>query len=365
MKTVFSVLITLQLLIKSALSFTFTLPRLGNSEPFCFQPFVYPVDLTVSLTPTKASFLKSNWYEIARHPTELGSRFTCGQLIFYEMNLDYQSPVKFLYLLDNKTFVLDSTFAIRNVDQTKYSLDFLKRDLNFWILEFDPDYNWIVFGEPCLKTAWIYSVTPTLDSGILNARFANLRAKGFNIANMINRTNQICPDVLPNANLIPGNNVSASALDVNVIAAQKRAQRVLDLVYLASVDQIKNDRKIAKSNEDNRLRQVASSTGTPFISATNPSSPSTLTLTEVVPENVPETAVETARNASLAADDLARNNSAIQQAAAIAAFSVVQANRIAGQAQVLADIATFPNLTQARANLLVEFNAAVANMTVK
>jgi apolipoprotein D and lipocalin family protein len=39
---------------------------------------------------------------------------------------------------------------------------------NYWILDLDADYQWVLVGEPGRKYGWILSRTPTLPPEILN-----------------------------------------------------------------------------------------------------------------------------------------------------------------------------------------------------
>jgi len=50
---------------------------------------------------------------------------------------------------------------------------------NYWILELDPDYRWVVVGEPKRKYLWILSRTPTLDQATLDGILSRLPEKGY------------------------------------------------------------------------------------------------------------------------------------------------------------------------------------------
>jgi apolipoprotein D and lipocalin family protein len=50
---------------------------------------------------------------------------------------------------------------------------------NYWILELDPDYQWVVVGEPKRKYLWILSRTPSLDKETLDEILSRLPEKGY------------------------------------------------------------------------------------------------------------------------------------------------------------------------------------------
>ena len=50
---------------------------------------------------------------------------------------------------------------------------------DYWILELDPDYQWVVVGEPRRKYLWILSRTPTLDKETLDEILSRLPEKGY------------------------------------------------------------------------------------------------------------------------------------------------------------------------------------------
>lgn len=50
---------------------------------------------------------------------------------------------------------------------------------NYWILELDPEYQWVVVGEPKRKYLWILSRTPSLDQGTLDEILSRLPEKGY------------------------------------------------------------------------------------------------------------------------------------------------------------------------------------------
>ena len=50
---------------------------------------------------------------------------------------------------------------------------------DYWILELDPEYEWVVVGEPKRKYLWILSRTPSLDQDTLDEILSRLPEKGY------------------------------------------------------------------------------------------------------------------------------------------------------------------------------------------
>ena len=52
---------------------------------------------------------------------------------------------------------------------------------DYWILELDPEYRWVVVGEPKRKYLWILSRTPKLDEVTLDGILSRLPEKGYSV----------------------------------------------------------------------------------------------------------------------------------------------------------------------------------------
>ncbi|MFA7292304.1 MAG: lipocalin family protein [Rhodocyclaceae bacterium] len=39
---------------------------------------------------------------------------------------------------------------------------------DYWVLELDPDYRWVLVGEPSRRYGWVLARTPTLDKAVLD-----------------------------------------------------------------------------------------------------------------------------------------------------------------------------------------------------
>ena len=50
---------------------------------------------------------------------------------------------------------------------------------DYWILELDPDYRWVLVGEPGRNYAWILAREPALDEATVDKLLARAAALGF------------------------------------------------------------------------------------------------------------------------------------------------------------------------------------------
>jgi apolipoprotein D and lipocalin family protein len=50
---------------------------------------------------------------------------------------------------------------------------------NYWIIDLDPEYRWVVVGEPKRKYLWILSRTPQMDEAVFEAILSRLPDMGY------------------------------------------------------------------------------------------------------------------------------------------------------------------------------------------
>ena len=60
---------------------------------------------------------------------------------------------------------------------------------DYWIMDLDPQYHWVMVGAPNRSYLWILSRTPTLDGSTVDALKQKAAALGFKVDEMINVTN--------------------------------------------------------------------------------------------------------------------------------------------------------------------------------
>lgn len=60
---------------------------------------------------------------------------------------------------------------------------------DYWIIELDPQYRWVMVGAPNRSYLWILSRTPALDANTVNRLKQKAAALGFKVDEMVNVTN--------------------------------------------------------------------------------------------------------------------------------------------------------------------------------
>jgi apolipoprotein D and lipocalin family protein len=56
---------------------------------------------------------------------------------------------------------------------------------DYWIIDLDPQYRWVVIGEPRRKYLWILSRHPHMDSTLYNQITSRLAAKGYDASKLM------------------------------------------------------------------------------------------------------------------------------------------------------------------------------------
>ncbi|EJF09517.1 MULTISPECIES: lipocalin family protein [Pontibacter] len=133
------------------------------------------------------------WYEIASIP----QRFTKGcqcTTANYELNTEegyvevYNSCLK----EDKVSDVKGKAFPVEGSNNSKLKVQFFwpfKGD--YWILELDPAYRYVMVGSPDRESLWFLSRTPTMDDATY-ARLEQLaKSKGFPVE-QLQMTGQPC-----------------------------------------------------------------------------------------------------------------------------------------------------------------------------
>lgn len=121
------------------------------------------------------------WYEIARLPNRFQARCVSDTRATYA-----RKGERFSVLNECRTEAdsLDSARGIARVVEGsgngKLRVSFFRPfHGDYWILALDPDYRWVLVGEPARRYAWILARTTRLDPDILEALFTRAAALGF------------------------------------------------------------------------------------------------------------------------------------------------------------------------------------------
>ena len=162
----------------------------ADKKPFCNFPQLFPVTMETSKAYVDVDKYMGTWYEIARTPHSFQKNCICSEAT-YEHNRGGK-----YFLINNKclTNTGDIKYGTKgkayptNENNTKSNLymGFILPG-NYWILDIDPDYEWVVIGGPCRDTAWIMSRSKSLSSAILTHCFSALQQKGYDTSVFVMR----------------------------------------------------------------------------------------------------------------------------------------------------------------------------------
>ena len=156
--------------------------------PFCLAPGTFPVSMTAYDGQVSLERYTGTWYEIARMPAPFQKNCACSQA---EYGLNTEGSV------DVHNSCVNHDGSSSEVTGKAYSKNSLNTVLSvyfnpviggaYWILDIDPDYQWVIVGEPCRKFAWVLARTKTMPADSLRARIETLRAHNYDTARLVYR----------------------------------------------------------------------------------------------------------------------------------------------------------------------------------
>jgi apolipoprotein D and lipocalin family protein len=131
------------------------------------------------------------WHEIAKYPNWFQKKCASSTSATYSLQADGQVQV----LNRCKTASgewSDALGAARQIgakDSPRLQVRFAPAWLSFipmvwgdyWVIDIDPDYQWVVVSEPRREYLWILARTPQLPAATLSALQTRLTAKGFDL----------------------------------------------------------------------------------------------------------------------------------------------------------------------------------------
>lgn len=121
------------------------------------------------------------WYEIARLPNRFQSMCVSDTRADYRPDGDVVSVV-------NRCRTAEGTFkqadglarVVEGSRGAKLRVSFFRPFYgDYWILELDPDYRWVLIGEPGRRYAWVLARQPQLEEATLQRLLARASELGF------------------------------------------------------------------------------------------------------------------------------------------------------------------------------------------
>lgn len=135
------------------------------------------------------------WYEIARYPNRFQRKCDRDTTATYTLRDD--GKIKVLNACRTKEGTLkkiEGTAKIADgASNAKLRVTFFWPFYgNYWIIDLDTEYQWVVVGEPSRKYLWILSRTPAMSDAALEQIFRGLTSAGYDPSKLM-RTRQSTP----------------------------------------------------------------------------------------------------------------------------------------------------------------------------
>ncbi|MBP8149672.1 MAG: lipocalin family protein [Limnohabitans sp.] len=131
------------------------------------------------------------WHEIAKYPNWFQKKCVSSTSATYSLQADGQVQVLNRCKTANGDWseALGAARQIGAKDSPRLKVRFAPAWLsfipmvwgNYWVIDIDPDYLWVVVSEPQREYLWILARTPQLPTATLNALQTRLTAKGFDL----------------------------------------------------------------------------------------------------------------------------------------------------------------------------------------
>jgi apolipoprotein D and lipocalin family protein len=129
------------------------------------------------------------WYEIAKYPNGFQKKCASGTQATYSLQTD--GRVQVLNRCKTKqgdwSEALGAAKQIGGATSARLKVRFAPEWLSFiplvwgdyWIIDLDPDYQWVMVSEPQREYLWILSRTPQMPAATYQALLAKLTKLGF------------------------------------------------------------------------------------------------------------------------------------------------------------------------------------------
>ncbi len=131
------------------------------------------------------------WYEIAKYPNWFQKKCASSTSATYSLQADGQVQVLNRCKTANGEWseALGQARQIGRANSPRLQVRFAPAWLsfipmvwgNYWIIDLDPQYQWVVVSEPSREYLWILSRTPELPAATYQSLQGKLAANGFDL----------------------------------------------------------------------------------------------------------------------------------------------------------------------------------------
>jgi apolipoprotein D and lipocalin family protein len=131
------------------------------------------------------------WYEIAKYPNWFQKKCVSSTSATYSLQADGQVQVLNRCKTANGEWseALGQARQIGRANSPRLQVRFAPAWLsfiplvwgNYWIIDLDPQYQWVVVSEPSREYLWVLSRTPELPTATYQSLLDKLAANGFDL----------------------------------------------------------------------------------------------------------------------------------------------------------------------------------------
>lgn len=135
--------------------------------------------------------LEGTWYELARLPNFFQPQSHIGGTDTYQLQADGKIKVTYGYYensFQNPHKSMQAT--MRRADPTQnngqFKIQFLwPFEADYWVIDLDPEYRYLVIGYPDRSMLWIMSPTPRLEPELYARALDTIKTQGYDVSKLI------------------------------------------------------------------------------------------------------------------------------------------------------------------------------------
>ena len=167
-----------------------TQSKIGDRIPFCYFPERFDTTVQPTSMAVDVNRYQGTWYEVARSLNLSEINCLCSQAEYTYNHLHLYMKMRHTCLRkDGGNNVQEVVAVSKNCHNSFWKLYYLPLvGGNYFILDMDPEYKWVVVGNPCRTNFWIMSRDKEMDADCLEQRLVNLRRLGFCTKNVVLRS---------------------------------------------------------------------------------------------------------------------------------------------------------------------------------
>jgi apolipoprotein D and lipocalin family protein len=157
--------------------FASVLPALLIFSSFVFAQQNKMEVQTVSLVDLKR--YAGKWFEIARYPGKFQKNCVGNTTVIYTQKTDGQMDASSQCVKKNGT-IENTKFEAKIADKTTNAKFDAQNAGDFWIIDLDSDYKYVVLGDPKRENFWILSREPEMKDALYQDILRRAEKMGFN-----------------------------------------------------------------------------------------------------------------------------------------------------------------------------------------